>query len=220
MLEIIPLVLGMVETNCYLVADPESRQAVVIDPADEGERIRAEAQQRGWVLSGVWITHAHFDHIAATAAVAAGDAAPASPSPVAIALHPADLPLYQAEGGAALFGLHIHPLPAPTQMLQHGDVLHVGKWSFEVRHTPGHTPGHVIFYCAAAETALVGDLIFAQGVGRTDLPGGSFEALLHSIRTQVLTLPPQTRLLPGHGDATTVAREQRENPFLNGQFLN
>jgi glyoxylase-like metal-dependent hydrolase (beta-lactamase superfamily II) len=210
MLDIVTLVLGPVETNCYLLADSESKQAVVVDPAWDGARIRAEVLQRGWQLTGLWITHAHFDHIGGAAAAVRN----LTPRPL-VALHPADQDLYQSQGGAGLFGMRIETPPVPTILLHHGDILQVGGWSFEARHCPGHTPGHVIFVCQAAKVALVGDVIFAGSVGRTDLPGGSYYGLLHSIQTQVLSLPDDTRLYSGHGDVTTVGIERGENPFLN-----
>jgi len=134
-----------------------------------------------------------------------------------VALHPDDLPLWRFSGGAALFGLpHFDPGPEPTVSLAHGMHLSIGTHDIEVRHTPGHTPGHVVFYAPASNLVFCGDLIFYSGVGRTDLPGGSWETLLESIRTQVLTLPDPTRLLSGHGPETTVGRERRANPFLAG----
>jgi hydroxyacylglutathione hydrolase len=134
--------------------------------------------------------------------------------PPPAALHPADLPLWQAQGGAPLFGMHIEPGPRPELSLAHGQRLQVGAYEFEVRQAPGHTPGHVIFYCAAAGVAFCGDVIFLGSIGRTDLPGGSYGQLMNSIETQVLSLPDATRLLSGHGPETTVEYERRSNPFL------
>ena len=99
-------------------------------------------------------------------------------------------------------------------MLEHGQQLHLGYNLLEVRHAPGHTPGHVIFYCAAAEVAFCGDVIFQMGIGRTDLPGGDYDTLMRSIQEQVLTMPDETRLFSGHGPETTVGLERRMNPFL------
>jgi glyoxylase-like metal-dependent hydrolase (beta-lactamase superfamily II) len=210
MLEIISLVLGPVETNCYVVADTSVNEAVVIDPAWDGQVIAAAAQRRGWRITAIWLTHAHFDHIAG----AAGVCRQVQPPP-AVALHPGDLPLWEAQGGAPFFGMHIDPGPRPTLSLAHGQMLQAGGYSFEVRHTPGHTPGHVVFYCAPEKLVFCGDVIFMSGIGRTDLPGGSYPALLNSIQQQILTLPDATRLLSGHGPETTVGQERLENPFLS-----
>jgi glyoxylase-like metal-dependent hydrolase (beta-lactamase superfamily II) len=209
MLEIVTLTLGPLYTNCYLAADPQTGEAAVIDPAWDGKQIIAEAARRGWRIASIWLTHAHFDHIAGAAAVADGSH-PAPP----VAAHAEDHALWRFQGGAPLFGMHIDPGPEPTIYLQHGQILRIGEYAVEVRHAPGHTRGHVIFYCAAAKTAFVGDVIFQAGIGRTDLPGGDMDMLLASIRSQVLTLPDETRLLSGHGPATTVGLERAYNPFL------
>lgn len=208
-LEIVSFVLGPVETNSYLVADGEKGEAVVIDPAAEGRKIVDMANQRGWGIGGVWLTHAHFDHLAGVAGVCQ-----AVQPPPPVALHPADLFLWEMQGGAPFFGMRVDPGPRPSLALHHGQTLTVGKYSFEVRHVPGHTPGHVLFYCAEEGVAFCGDVIFAGGIGRTNLPGGSFHTLMHSIHTQVLTLPDETRLYCGHGEATTVGVERHQNPFL------
>ncbi|MFH1907552.1 MAG: MBL fold metallo-hydrolase, partial [Chloroflexota bacterium] len=123
---------------------------------------------------------------------------------------------WQVQGGAALFGFRIEPGPKPTIDLAHGQILQLGNITFEVRHTPGHTPGHCVFYCASAGVLFSGDLIFQNGVGRTDLPGGDWEALVKSIREQVFTLPEETRILSGHGGETRVGEERRGNPWVRG----
>ncbi|MCS6995195.1 MAG: MBL fold metallo-hydrolase [Anaerolineales bacterium] len=209
MLEIVSFCLGPVQTNAYLIADPQTREAAVIDPAWDGHLLLAEAQRRGWRIGHLWYTHAHFDHIGGAAAIA--DAL--NPLPL-VALHPADHVLWRAGGGGRLFGLPIDPGPEPSIDFVHGQILRLGSNVFEVRHVPGHTPGHVLLYCAAERVCFCGDLIFAGGVGRTDLPGGSWESLVYSIRTQVYTLPDDTRLLSGHGPETTVGEEKVSNPFV------
>ncbi len=209
MLEIVPLMLGPFQTNTYLIADGKSGQAVVVDPAEKAPVIQQEAQRRGWKIGQLWITHAHFDHVGGVTRLRNL----LQPPPEA-AMHPADLPLWRNQGGAPFFGLHMDTGPEPTLALAHGQILHVGSHNFEVRHTPGHTPGHVIFYCANEKVALCGDLIFQGGIGRTDMPGSDFATLIASIRSQVLTLPDETRLLCGHGDETTVAAERLDNPFI------
>ncbi len=209
MLKIIALTLGPVQTNCYLIADPETGDAVVIDPADEGRRIIEAAERHEWRIGSIWLTHAHFDHLQGTAEVAYG-----TNPPPPVALHPDDYPLWRAEGGALFFGMSIDPGPEPTVDLHHGQILHLGSNKFEVRHAPGHTRGHVMFYSASEKVLFCGDVIFQGSIGRTDLPGGDYKTLIDSIRSQVLTLPDDTRLLTGHGPESTVGRERVYNPFL------
>jgi len=209
MLEIISFILGPVGTNVFMIADSTDGEAVVVDPAWDGHLITDEAERRSWRISQIWVTHGHFDHFAgATAILEETDPKPE------VALHSADLPIWQMRGGAPFFGVHIEQVPDPSVMLSHGQFLNIGGAKFEVRHAPGHTPGHVIFYCAAEKTAFCGDVIFQSGIGRTDLPGGSFPQLMHSIQTQILSLPDDTRLLSGHGPETTVGEERSTNPFL------
>lgn len=209
MLEIVSFTLGPVQTNAYLIADPETKEAAVIDPAWDGQIILAEAQKRGWRIGHLWYTHAHFDHIGGAAAIA--DAL--NPLPL-VALHPADHVLWRAGGGGKMFGLPIDPGPEPSIDFGHGQTLRLGSNTFEVRHVPGHTPGHVLLYCPSAKVCFCGDLIFAGGVGRTDFPGGSWEQLVASIRKQVYSLPDETTLFSGHGPETTVGEEKVSNPFV------
>ena len=205
-------VLGPVATNTYLVGDTETDAAIVIDPAWQGEVIVAEARRRGWRIDEIWLTHAHFDHFGGAAAVAAS-----SPDSIPVALHPEDLPVWRVQGGAPLFGVQgFDPGPEPTIELAHGMQLHVGNRMFDVRHTPGHSQGHVMFVAREERVAFCGDLIFQGSVGRTDLPGGSGQTLLQSIRSEVLSLPDETRLFTGHGPATTVGAERTTNPFVTG----
>ena len=209
MLEIVNFVLGPVATNTYLIADLDSQQAAVIDPAVDEPAVMQEAEKRGWKVGQLWITHAHFDHFGGVAGLARQVG-----SSLLIALHPLDMPLWQADGSAALFGMHIPTPPQPSLQLAHGQVLQLGNSRIEVRHVPGHSPGHVVFYCAEESVMFCGDTIFWGSVGRTDLPGGDGALLVRSIREQILILPDETRLLPGHGEETTVAQERHWNPFL------
>jgi glyoxylase-like metal-dependent hydrolase (beta-lactamase superfamily II) len=209
MLKIVTLTLGPVQTNCYLIADGHTRQAAAIDPAWDGATIVERAARLGWQIEQIWLTHAHFDHMAgAKAVVTAIDPAPS------VAMHPQDLPLWQMKGGAPYFGMDIDPGPDPDVNLAHGDVLQLGEYQFEVRHAPGHTPGHVVFCCHTEKVTFCGDVVFYGSIGRTDMPGGSYATLMDSIQRQILTLPDETRLLSGHGPETTVGRERRGNPFL------
>lgn len=211
-LHIISFQLGPALTNAYLVGDPASKTAVVIDPAWDGKRILDKAEEQGWRITNLWLTHAHFDHFGGAAALADG-----LDPPPPVALHPADHPLWRLHGGAAAFGFQdFDPGPEPTIPLEHGMELRLGEHRFEVRHTPGHTPGHVSFLLRDSGIQFCGDLIFMGSVGRTDLPGGDTQTLLASIRNEVLTLPDEVRLLSGHGPETTVGLERRSNPFLMG----
>ncbi len=210
MLEILDFVLGPAQTNAYLLADPDTLEAAVIDPAWDGDFILEQTQKRGWRIAHLWYTHAHFDHLGGAAAIA--DAL--NPLPL-VALHPADHVLWRAGGGGALFGFNIDPGPEPTIDLHQGQVLRLGASQIEVRFTPGHTAGHCVFHLAEQGLCFCGDLIFSGSVGRTDLPGGDFATLERSIREQIYTLPDPTRLLSGHGPDTTVGREKTSNPFVN-----
>ncbi len=211
MLEVVSFTLGPAQTNAYLVADSETRDAAVIDPSWDGLVILEAAQKRGWRIAHLWYTHAHFDHIGGAGAIA--DAL--NPLPL-VALHPNDHVLWRSGGGGALFGFDIDPGPEPTIDFTHGQILKLGSVEFEVRFTPGHTTGHCILYVPSAGICFCGDLIFAGSVGRTDFPGGSWEQLVESIKSQVFTLPDDTRLLSGHGPETTVGEEKRSNPFVGG----
>lgn len=210
MLEIVSFTLGPAQTNAYLVADPETKDAAVIDPSWDGQIILEAAQKRGWRIAHLWYTHAHFDHIGGAGAIA--DAL--NPLPL-VALHPNDHVLWRAGGGGAMFGFDIDPGPEPTIDFFHGQILKLGDVEFEVRFTPGHTTGHCIFYVSSAGVCFCGDLIFAGSVGRTDFPGGSWTQLVDSIKDQVFSLPDDTRLLSGHGPETTVGKEKKNNPFVN-----
>lgn len=217
MLEIVSFTLGPAQTNAYLVADSDTKEAAVIDPAWDGHVILQAAQTRGWRIGHLWYTHAHFDHIGGAAAIA--DAL--NPLPL-VALHPNDHVLWRAGGGGAFFGFDIDPGPEPTIDFVHGMKMKLGSVEFEVRFTPGHTPGHCILYVPSVDAraersrsvCFCGDLIFAGSVGRTDLPGGDWGALEKSIHEQIFTLPDDTRLLSGHGPETTVGEEKRSNPFV------
>jgi glyoxylase-like metal-dependent hydrolase (beta-lactamase superfamily II) len=199
--------------NGYLVTCTATGRAVAVDPGAATSQLLAVLSAEGNGLEGVLLTHAHLDHVEGVHLVR--DAFPDVP----IWLHPADLGMYRSlPDQAAAFGLTLHAQPEPDRELAHGQRFTFGECGFDVRFTPGHAQGHVIFVAPDYGLALVGDVIFQGSIGRTDLPGGDFYTLMRSIREQVLTLPPETVLHPGHGPATTVADERVGNPFLVGHY--
>jgi glyoxylase-like metal-dependent hydrolase (beta-lactamase superfamily II) len=213
MLDIQRFVLGPVTTNTYLIADTITGKAAVIDPAGQGNHVLEAAREKGWRIQSVWLTHAHFDHIAGVRGIMEA-LEEGLAEQLEIGLHPDDLPLWNRKGGAEYFGLHMEPGPAPNFTFQHGQELELGEQRLEVRHAPGHTRGHVMFYSPETGVLFCGDVIFKNGIGRTDLPGGDFETLMKSIQEQVLTLPEETILLSGHGPESTVGAEKRGNLYI------
>ncbi|MFU8887445.1 MAG: MBL fold metallo-hydrolase [Trueperaceae bacterium] len=202
------LTVGPVAANAYLVSDEATGATVVIDPGDEAPRLLAALEEAGRPLAEIWLTHAHFDHIGAVAALR-------ETHPVPVRLHPADAPLYDdAEQQAGWFGMRVRPPGVAPVDLADGERLALGGHLFEVLHTPGHAPGHVAFYAADAGVLFSGDALFRGSVGRTDLPLCDPAALDRSLRERLLVLPDATRVLPGHGPETTIGLERRSNPFL------
>ncbi len=200
--------LGPLQANCYLVVDEDAGDLVVVDPGDDAPRLLAAIAALGLPVQAVWLTHAHFDHVGALAPLIA-----AFPD-AGIHLHPADAVLYVvAARQAASFGLRISDPPPYDHELGEGDVVSVGTQQFRVWHCPGHAPGHVIF--VGEGVAIVGDCLFAGSVGRTDLPYADAAQLSESL-DRIAMLPPETRVLCGHGPETTIGVERLSNPFLNG----
>lgn len=198
--------------NGYVVQCTATGELVVIDPGNQVGRFNALLAQAGRAPAGILLTHAHLDHLEGVAALKRATGAP-------IWLHAADRPLYDAAAQqAAMFGMQVDVPPPPDQSWSHGQTYVFGACELEVRHVPGHAPGHVILYSVASALAFVGDVVFAGSIGRTDLPGGDFQALIDGIRAQVLTLPDDTELYPGHGPTTTVGTERAMNPFLAPQY--
>ena len=207
---------GHFAQNTFLVACADGRAAVLVDPGAATPSALAAAKAKGLSVEAILLTHAHFDHIERVALAKRVTGAP-------VHLHPADRPLWDdAPARAAAFGVPFEMPDTPDADLVAGDALTFGGSEFRVAFAPGHAPGHVIFVSATEPVALVGDVIFQGSIGRTDLAGGDYRALMESIRTQVLVLPHETRLFPGHGPETTVGREARANPFVAplyaGQF--
>jgi glyoxylase-like metal-dependent hydrolase (beta-lactamase superfamily II) len=198
---------GITQTNCYVVGCEESQEGVVIDPGGHPRRILRVVEESGWDIRYVFNTHCHFDHMGANAEIVAATGA-------SLALHPAELSILQAKGGASWFGVSVKESPLPDMELEPGQILEIGTLSFLVLHTPGHSPGGVTFYLEDEGVAFDGDVLFAGGIGRHDLPGGDLNALMRSIRDVLLVMPDETVLYPGHGSKTTVGREKRSNPWL------
>jgi hydroxyacylglutathione hydrolase len=201
------LPVGPLETNCYLVGCEETRLGAVIDPGGDAADILAAIEKDGLTIQYVLLTHAHFDHTGAAKEIVEATRAP-------LALHPDDLPILHARGGAAMFGLWVQSCPEPNLSLADGQVIELGTVQLHVLHTPGHAPGHVTFHAPRAHAAFDGDVLFQMGIGRTDFPGCSYHQLMDSIHNKLFTLPDDTVIYPGHGPATTVGDEKRHNPFL------
>ena len=199
-------VVGPLQSNSYLVVDERSRQAAVIDPGMESESVLEVVRHEGLRVESLIITHGHFDHVFSSAAFKAETGAQ-------VIMHPDDVPLLlEMPETARFFGFKAPPPPQPDRLVREGDVIKVGDLALRVLETPGHTPGGISLCLDNA--VFVGDTLFAGSVGRTDLRGGSLDALLRSIRTRLLTLPDWTVVYPGHGAATSIGAERRDNPFL------
>jgi glyoxylase-like metal-dependent hydrolase (beta-lactamase superfamily II) len=199
---------GNFAENGYVVWCETTGQCVVVDPGAAAPQMVAAVEGEGSEVVAVLLTHAHLDHVEGLGVVRDFTDAPTY-------LHRADRPLFDAmPAQAAMFGLTAPELAPPERELHDGDTFRFGESAFQVIHTPGHSPGHVILVAEDDELALVGDLVFAGSVGRTDLPGGDYQALFDSIRRHVLTMSDETRLLTGHGPPTSVGQERMGNPFL------
>jgi len=200
--------------NGFLVVFGESGQGVAIDPGAAAPSMVEFLKDEKLSLEAILLTHAHLDHVEGIPGVRA--LFPDAP----IYLHPDDQRLYEGvEAQARAFNLPLlGKLPTPDRSMAHGETLTFGGVDFKVRHAPGHAPGHVVFFLEEEGLAFVGDVVFQGAIGRSDLVGGDFQQLMESIRSQVMSLPDETRLLTGHGPETTVGWERRTNPFLVGQF--
>ncbi len=197
---------GPLETNAYLLI--EGSDAVVVDPSGDAEGLLAVARSHGATARAVYLTHAHFDHVAGLMDLLDhGD--------VPVYLDPRDRVLFdRAAASAAHYGIRVRQPEGATLPLAHGQEFQVGDTTLRCLWTPGHAPGHMAFYAPSEGLVLAGDALFRGSIGRTDLPFGDTAQLLESIRSQLLSLPPETRVLPGHMDETTIAQEAEHNPFL------
>ncbi|HYW30765.1 MAG TPA: MBL fold metallo-hydrolase [Gemmatimonas sp.] len=201
------ITVGPLQENCWLIADEVARVAVLVDPGDEHERLLAAVDATGCTLEAIWLTHAHVDHVGAVAPLVRARGVP-------VHVHPADRFFYDgATRMGMMYGMQIEALPEPAGSFAEGDRVAVGGHVFDVWHLPGHAPGHVAFI--GEGLCVSGDVLFAGSIGRTDLPLSDPRAM-HSSLQRMTTLAPSLRVLPGHGEETTIARELAQNPFLRG----
>ncbi len=204
-----PMPVGPLQANCYIVGCPETRQAVVIDPGGDGDRILAKVAAEQLTITGIVNTHGHFDHVGANKHIK-------SATDVDLMIHSLDAPMlkHMAQSAAA-WGLSAEQSPEPDRLLEDGDTVSCGTIDFKVLHTPGHSPGGISLY--AGKAVFVGDTLFAGSIGRTDLPGGSFDTLISSIQTKLFSLPDDVVVYAGHMNTSTIGREKRTNPFCRIQ---
>jgi hydroxyacylglutathione hydrolase len=204
---LIRLVVGPLQVNCFILADERTKDAVVIDPGDDAKDILKVISDKGFKVKYIVNTHGHFDHVGANGAVKEATGAE-------ILIHEGDAPmLAHTTKQAASFGLSSPSSPPPDRHVKHGDVISAGEVVLKVLHTPGHSPGGI----SLLEQGMVftGDALFAGSIGRTDFPGGDLVTLLRSIKANLMTLPDDTKVFSGHGPASTIGDERRDNPFLN-----
>lgn len=203
------VVVGALQVNCYILGCEETGEGVVIDPGDLGSRIVDLIHRLKLKVVAIPNSHAHFDHVLAVDEVRMATGAP-------FWLHPSDESVL-ARGREMVklwMGYDPGPMPAVDGAIDPGEPVRFGKQELEVRHAPGHSPGSVVFIHHASKQVFAGDVLFAGSVGRFDFPGSDGPTLLRSIREQLLTLPDDYVLYPGHGPATTIGRERRRNPYL------
>ncbi len=202
--------LGLAATNAYLVGDEETHEAILIDPVDQADVLLKMAEDAGWTIKLILATHAHFDHVLASKALKEATGAPFYlHSDAADRLQ--DLP----ETGLRFTGSRFPEAATADRLLTtEPETIELGAIKLETLYSPGHAPGHLALYMRDQGVVFSGDALFAGSIGRTDLPGGSLERLLQSIREQLLTLPDETTVLSGHGGVTTIGQERRTNPFL------
>lgn len=201
------VIVGPIQSNCYIVYDEKSLDAMVVDPGDEPERIIDVIEDRKLRVNYIICTHAHFDHIGAVPDIKEKTGAK-------VVMHKNDLELYlNAKDQAALWGYDLEPLPSPDMFVVEGDELVVGSLKFKVLHTPGHSPGGICLY--GEGIVLTGDTVFAGSIGRTDFYGGSIEELKKSFR-RIVSLPLSVKIFPGHGEFSTIEEEKEMDSFVQG----
>lgn len=201
------LVVGPLQCNCYIVGDPETKEAIVIDPGDDADRLAESLAEKHLTVTAIVATHAHFDHVVAAERLRGLTGAP-------FYLHADDKPLlaWMQESGRLFLGMELPPPPEVDTEAREGDRLQVGSVNLEVVHTPGHSPGSISLITEGA--VFSGDTLFAGSIGRTDLPGGDTQALLDAVKDKLFRLDGDLVVYPGHGPATTLGAEQETNPFV------
>ena len=204
--EIIPV--GPLQCNCSVIGDETSREGIVIDPGDDVQQILDLVEKHQLRVKQIVITHAHIDHVGGAMKLRAATGAP-------ILLNQNDYALLKMlDMQAAWVGMRSPGKVEIDHSLEPADTVKVGSLAAQVLHTPGHTEGSVCLYFPVEKKLIAGDTLFAASIGRTDLPGGSYEKILHSIHDRVLALPDETIVVPGHGPVTTIGEERESNPFL------
>ena len=199
------------QQNCSLVWCDATLEAAIIDPGGDVDALLAEVAQRGLDLKALWLTHAHIDHAGGT-----GELARRLDLPI-IGPHPADQFWIDAlPQQSAMFGFPAAEAFAPTRWLQDGDTVQIGHETLNVRHCPGHTPGHVVFHAPQIDRAFVGDVLFAGSIGRTDFPQGNHQQLIDSITGRLWPMGDATVFIPGHGPESSFGRERQSNPYVRG----
>ena len=199
---------GPLGCNCTLLGDEQTHEAIVIDPGDEIGRIHRRLTALGLTLKQILVTHAHIDHVGGALKLKKLTGAP-------ILLNQADLPLIQMMNvQAGWLGIETPEVAPPDESLEDGLVVGLKAFPAQALHTPGHTQGSVCLHFAPQNLLIAGDTLFQGSIGRTDLPGGNHGQILDSIHSRLLTLPDETRVIAGHGPATTIAQERKTNPFL------
>lgn len=200
-------VVGLLDCNCYIVGDPETKQAIVIDPGDDADALAASIAEKGLTVTAIVATHAHFDHILAAERLREITGAP-------FYLHDADKPVlaWLQESGRYFLGRELGPPPDVDNIAREGDRLVAGGTELEIVHTPGHSPGSISL--VGDDILFSGDTLFAGSIGRTDLPGGDSQALVDAVRGKLFTLDDDVPVYPGHGPATTIGHERLTNPFV------
>ncbi len=200
------LTVGPIMANCFIVGCDQTYKAAVIDPGDEADRILLALAEAKLSVTHIINTHGHFDHVGANRRMHKATGAP-------ILIHALDAPmLSMLSRSAAAWGMSAEDSPPPDRTIDEGDAITFGNITFQVLHTPGHTRGGVSLL--ANRHLFVGDTLFAGSVGRTDFPGGDFDALKSSIQTKLFVLPDDVRVYTGHGPETTIGEEKRHNPFV------
>jgi hydroxyacylglutathione hydrolase len=201
---------GPLQCNCTIMGDETTREAIVIDPGDEITRIYSRLTSHNLKLKQILITHAHIDHVGGALRLKALTGSP-------IFLNEDDLPLLQIMSDqAAWLGVQTPETAPPDEALNDGIRVGLESCPAKVIHTPGHTQGSICLHFAPLKMVIAGDTLFAGSIGRTDLPGGNFDQILNSIRTRLLVLPDETKVIPGHGPFTTIGTERQTNPFISG----